>query len=154
MRCSTKRCSCSEGRQPLTESGRQAIFAGLIQNEEGEPVEVAHLGDEAFYVIPEGEFRRHVEASKVDEQVLRMLREQFEGMEDQIAAGVMQFLGKEDLFTKASIDMALKNFDQAFRKADPEQWKPWLGMLGFRVIVNVHGEVVRIESPEQEIDEE
>jgi hypothetical protein len=138
----------------LTQSERQAIFAGLIQNEEGASVEVAYLGDEAFYVIPEGGFRRHVEAAKVDEGVLRMLREQFEGMEDQIAAGVMQFLGKEDLFTKASIDMALKNFDQAFRKADPEQWKPWLGMLGFRVIVNIHGEVVRIESPEQEIDEE
>jgi hypothetical protein len=29
-----------------------------------------------------------------------------------------------------------------------------LGMMGFLVIVNVHGEVVRIESPEQEIDEE
>jgi len=138
----------------LAEPERQAVFAGLIQNEAGEPVEVAYVGGEAFYVIPDGDFRRHVEAIVVDEEVLRTLREQFEGIEDQIAAGVMQFLGKEDLFTKASIDMALKNFDQAFRRADPEQWKPWLGMMGFLVVVNVHGEVVRIESPEQEIDEE
>jgi len=138
----------------LSEPERQAIFAGLIQNEEGEPVEVAYVGGEAFYVIPDSEFRRHVEAIKVDEEVLRRLREQFEGIEDQIAAGVMQFLGKEDLFTKASIDMALKNFDQAFRRADPEQWKPWLGMMGFLVVVDMHGEVVRIESPEQEIDDE
>jgi hypothetical protein len=76
-----------------------------------------------------------------------------EGMQDQVVEGVLQFLGKEDLFTKTSIDMALKNFDQAFRMADPEQWKPWLGMMGFRVIVNVHGEVVRVESPEQQIDD-
>lgn len=138
----------------MAEPERQAIFAGLIQNEAGEPVEVAYLGGDAFYVIPDGDFRRHVEAIQVDEEVLRRLREQFEGIEDQIAAGVMQFLGQEDLFTKASIDMALKNFDQAFRRADPEQWKPWLGMMGFLVVVNVHGEVVRIESPEQEIDEE
>jgi GGDEF domain-containing protein len=138
----------------LSEPERQAVFAGLIQNEAGEPVEVAYVGGDAFYVIPDGDFRRHVEAIQVDEEVLRRLREQFEGIEDQIAAGVMTFLGKEDLFTKASIDMALKNFDQAFRRADPEQWKPWLGMMGFLVIVNVHGEVVRIESPEQEIDEE
>ena len=138
----------------MAEPERQAVFAGLIQNEAGEPVEVAYVGGEAFYVIPDGDFRRHVEAIVVDEEVLRTLREQFEGIEDQIAAGVMQFLGKEDLFTKASIDMALKNFDQAFRRADPEQWKPWLGMMGFLVVVNVHGEVVRIESPEQEIDEE
>ena len=138
----------------MAEPERQAVFAGLIQNEAGEPVEVAYVGGEAFYVIPDGDFRRHVEAIVVDEEVLRTLREQFEGIEDQIAAGVMQFLGKEDLFTKASIDMALKNFDQAFRRADPEQWKPWLGMMGFLVVVDVHGEVVRIESPEQEIDDE
>ena len=138
----------------MAEPERQAVFAGLIQNEAGEPVEVAYVGGEAFYVIPDGDFRRHVEAIVVDEEVLRTLREQFEGIEDQIAAGVMQFLGKEDLFTKASIDMALKNFDQAFRRADPEQWKPWLGMMGFLVVVDMHGEVVRIESPEQEIDDE
>lgn len=138
----------------MAEPERQAIFAGLIQNEAGEPVEVAYLGGDAFYVIPDGDFRRHVEAIQVDEEVLRRLREQFEGIEDQITAGVMKFLGQEDLFTKASIDMALKNFDQAFRRADPEQWKPWLGMMGFLVVVNVHGEVVRIESPEQEIDDE
>ena len=138
----------------MSQPERQAVFAGLIQNEAGEPVEVAYVGGDAFYVIPDGDFRRHVEAIQVDEEVLRRLREQFEGIEDQIAAGVMTFLGKEDLFTKASIDMALKNFDQAFRRADPEQWKPWLGMMGFLVIVNVHGEVVRIESPEQEIDDE
>jgi hypothetical protein len=138
----------------VTEPGRQAIFAGLIQNEAGEPVDVTYLGDEAFYVIPDGDFRRHVEASRVDDEVLRLLHEQMEGMEDQVIDGVLKFLGKEDLFTKASIDMALKNFDQAFRMADPEQWKPWLGMMGFRVIVNVHGEVVRVESPQQEIDED
>ena len=62
-------------------------------------------------------------------------------------------MGKEDLFTKASIDMALKNFEQGFRQADPSQWKPWLGMMGFKIIVNVHGEVVRIDYPEQEIDD-
>ena len=132
---------------------RQAIFAGLIQNQEGEPVDVTYLGDEAFYVIPDGDFRRHVEAEAVDEEVLRLLGEQMDGMQDQVTEGVLKFLGKEDLFTKASIDMALKNFDKAFRMADPEQWKPWLGMMGFRVIVNIHGQVVRIESPEQEADD-
>lgn len=139
--------------EQVSETGHQAVFAGLIQNEDGEPVETTFLGDEAFYVIPDGDFRRHVEASGVDNEVLRILREQMEGMQDQVVDGVLKYLGKEDLFTKTSIDMALKNFDQAFRLADPEQWKPWLGMLGFRVIVNVHGEVVRIESPEQEIDD-
>jgi hypothetical protein len=66
---------------------------------------------------------------------------------------VLKFLGKDDLFTKASIDMALRNFDQGFRQTDPDQWKPWLGMMGFKIIVNVHGEVVEISYPEQEIDD-
>ena len=137
----------------MTENKHQAIFAGLIQNENGDPVDVTYLGDEAFYVIPDGDFRRHVEAARVDDEVLRQLRDQMAGMEDQVVDGVLKYLGKEDLFTKTSIDMALKNFDQAFRMADPEQWKPWLGMLGFRVIVDVHGNVTRIEAPEQEIDD-
>ena len=132
---------------------QQAIFAGLISNEDEDPVDVTYVGGEAFYVIPDGDFKRHVEAAKVDDEIITILREQMEGRQDLIVDGVLKFLGKEDLFTKASIDMALKNFDQAFRHADPQQWKPWLGMMGFRVIVNVHGEIVRVESPEQEIDE-
>ena len=132
---------------------QQAIFAGLISNEDGESVDVTYLGGEAFYVIPDGDFRRHIEADKVDDEVITILRDQMEDRQDLIVDGVLKFLGKEDLFTKASIDVALRNFDQAFRMADPEQWKPWLGIMGFRVIVNVHGEVIRVETPEQEIDD-
>jgi hypothetical protein len=138
----------------MTDSERgQALFEGLISNEDDEPVEVAYLGDEAFYVIPDGDFRRHVEAASVDDTVLDQLREQITGQQDLVTQGVLDFLGKDDLFTKASIDLALKNFDQGFRQADPEQWKPMLGLLGFRVIVNVHGEVVRVEYPTQEVDD-
>ena len=135
-------------------NAQQALFSGLISNQDGEPVDVAYVGGEAFYVIPDGDFRRHVEAAKVDNQVLAMLHERITGMQDVIVQGVLNFLGKDDLFTKASVDMALKNFEEGFRRADPTQWKPWLGMLGFRVIVNVHGEVVDVEYPEQEIDDE
>jgi hypothetical protein len=136
-----------------SERGR-ALFAGLISNEEDEPVEVTYLGKEAFYVIPDGDFRRHVEAAAVDDAVLAQLHEQISGQQDLVTQGVLEFLGKDDLFTKASIDLALKNFEQGFRQADPEQWRPMLGMLGFRVIVNVHGEVVRVDYPTQEIDDE
>jgi hypothetical protein len=132
---------------------QQALFAGLISNEDGDPVEVAYLGGEAFYVIPDGDFRRHVEAVGVDNAVLAILREQISGAQDLLVEQVLGFLGKDDLFTKVSIDMALKNFEQGFRQADPEQWKPWLGMMGFRVVVNRHGEVVQVEMPEQPTDE-
>lgn len=136
----------------MAESAPRPIFEGLISNEQGELVGTAYLGNEAFYVIPDGDFKRHVEAARVDDVVIDLLHQQIEGSQDLIIDGVLKFLGREDLFTKASIDMALKNFEQGFRQADPEQWKPWLGMLGFKVIVNVHGEVVRLEYPQQEID--
>jgi hypothetical protein len=139
----------------MTDSERgQALFEGLISNEDDEPVEVVHLGDEAFYVIPDGNFRRHVEAASVDNAILDQLREQIASQQDLVTQGVLEFLGKDDLFTKASIDLALKNFEEGFRRADPEQWRPMLGLLGFRVIVNVHGEVVRVEYPTQEIDDQ
>lgn len=131
----------------------QALFEGLISNEDDEAVDVTYLGGEAFYVIPDGDFRRHVEAVSVDSAVLDQLREQIAGQQDLVTQGVLEFLGKDDLFTKASIDLALKNFEQGFRQADPEQWRPMLGLLGFRVIVNIHGEVVRVEYPTQEIDD-
>ena len=104
-------------------------------------------------MIPDGDFRRHVEAAVVDDAVLAQLREQITSQQDLVTQGVLDFLGKDDLFTKASIDLALKNFEQGFRQADPEQWKPMLGLMGFRVIVNIHGEVVRVDYPTQEIDE-
>jgi hypothetical protein len=132
---------------------KPAIFAGLISNEQGEPVDTKYLGDEPFYVIPDGDFRRHVEAEKVDDAIIALLREQIDGMEDIVVDGVLKFLGKEDLFTKASIDMALKNFEQGFRSADPEQWKPWLGMMGFKIVIDIHGQVVEVISPQQEIDD-
>jgi hypothetical protein len=136
------------------ETGKQqAIFAGLISNEQDQPVDVKYLGDEPFYVIPDGDFRRHVEAAKVDDAIIALLRQQIDGMEDFVVDGVLKFLGKQDLFTKASIDMAIKNFEQGFRNADPNQWKPFLGMLGFKIIVDVHGQVVDIIQPRHEIDD-
>jgi hypothetical protein len=132
----------------------QALFGGLISNEAGEPVDVATIGGEAFYVIPDEGFRRHVEAATVDDAVLAQIKEQIDGSQDLIVEGVLDFLGKDDLFTKASVDLALQNFEEGFRAADPDQWKPWLGALGLKVIVNVHGEVVRVDYPVQEIEDE
>ena len=132
----------------------QALFGGLISNEAGEPVEVTMIGGEAFYVIPDQGFRRHVEAAAVDDAVLAQLKEQIDGAQDLIIEGVLDFIGQDDLFTKASVDLALRNFEEGFRSADPEQWKPWLGALGLKVIVNVHGEIVQIDYPAQEIDKD
>jgi len=132
----------------------QALFGGLISNEAGEPVEVKIIGGEAFYVIPDEGFHRHVEAVTVDDAVLSQIKAQIDGAQDAIVEGVLDYIGQDDLFTKASVDLALQNFEEGFRSADPEQWKPWLGALGLKIVVNVHGEVVQIDYPTQQLEDE
>ncbi|MEW6567117.1 MAG: hypothetical protein AB1449_02925 [Chloroflexota bacterium] len=129
----------------------KALFDGLIVDEDERPVETCLIGGEAFYVIDDGGFRRHVESRFIDRQVLDVLREQIRGHEELISQGTMKMLGQEDIFTKAMIDSSLKNLDSHFEalleQGLPEEARAWLGMTGFRVVVNVHGEIVRVEQP-------
>jgi len=37
--------------------------------------------------------------------------------------------------------------DEVPRQALPQEARAWLGMLGFRVIINLHGEIVKLELP-------
>lgn len=128
-----------------------ALFAGLVFDENERPVETASVGGEAFYVVDDDGFLRHVPAEDIDRAVLKELREQIMANRDAVTQGALQMMGADDLFTKAMIDASLKNMDANFAKLMdvglPEQARQWLGMLGFKIIVNYHGEVVRMESP-------
>ena len=133
---------------------RYALFAGLVVNEQDEPAEVVYIGAVPHYVILDDGFRRHVEAETVDRQVMELLRQQILSNQALITQGMLAMLGKDDLFTKAMIDASIQNIDQhidvLFQQGLPEDTRTWLGMLGFRVVVNVHGEVVRLDAPGQE----
>jgi predicted RNA polymerase sigma factor len=63
---------------------------------------------------------------------------------------MLQMLGKDDLFTKAMIDASIENMDQVLDRGLPDDARAWLGLLGFKVIVDRHGEVVRLDMPEQD----
>jgi hypothetical protein len=60
-------------------------------------------------------------------------------------------IGQEDIFTKAMIESSLRDLDDQFERLIalglPEEGRAWLGMLGFQVVINEHGEVVRVEQP-------
>jgi hypothetical protein len=127
---------------------RKALFAGLVQDEEGNPVDVVMVGDVPNYVVEDAGFRRHVESKVVDLQVIEMLREQFMAHREIATQAMLQLMGKDDLFTKAMIDASIKNMDQVLEHDLPDGARAWLGMLGFRVIVNTHGEVVQLDMPE------
>ncbi len=127
---------------------RSALFAGLVQDEDGNPVEVVMVGEVPNYVIEDAGFRRHVESKIVDLQVIEMLREQFMAHRDIATEAMLQLMGKDDLFTKAMIDASIKNMNQVLEHDLPDGARAWLGMLGFRVIINTHGEVVQLDMPE------
>lgn len=130
---------------------RQALFSGLVVDENDRPVETRIVGGEAFYVIDDDGFQRHVESAYIDRQVLDSLRDQIRGHEELISLGTMKMLGQEDIFTKAMIETSLKNLDAQFgallEQGLPEEARAWLGMTGFRVVVDVHGDIVRVEQP-------
>ena len=149
-----ERCGVREMPEQAVDFKAQALFAGLVYNEAGEPVEVAHIGGEAHYAIPDDGFLRHVEAHVVDDAVLVQLQEQVSAVQDELVQAMLSMLGKEDIFTKAALEASVRNLKVNVRQSQQAQWQPWLRMLGFRVVVNVHGEVVEDISPEQPEDDE
>ena len=132
---------------------RHALFVGLVFNEQDEPAEVVYIGTVPHYVILDDGFRRHVEAETVDRQVIQLLRQQILSNRELVTQGMLDMLGKDDLFTKAMIDASIQNIDRhidlLFKQGLPEDARTWLGMLGFKIVVNVHGEVVRLDAPGQ-----
>jgi hypothetical protein len=130
-------------------TARTALFAGLVQDEAGRPVDTVMVGDVPNYVVEVDGFRRHVDAEAVDRKVIELLREQFMEHREIATEAMLKMLGKDDLFTKAMIDASIKNMDQVIHHGLPEGARAWLGMLGFRVILNTHGEVVELQMPEQ-----
>ena len=129
----------------------QPLFAGLVVDESDRPAESAVVGDEAFYVVDDAGFRRHIPASQVDRQVLQRMRDLMKGNEDLLSEQAAKMLGQDDIFSKAMIETQLKNIDQQFdtlmQHGIPEEARAYMGMVGFKVVINHHGEVVRIDQP-------
>ncbi|MHB1355951.1 MAG: hypothetical protein ACYCZF_08240 [Anaerolineae bacterium] len=128
---------------------QQALFEGLVYNESGQVAQVVHIGGVAHYAIPDDGFLRHVEAAGIDSKVLASIKGQITGNQDLVIRGVLEMMGKDDLFTKAAVESSILNMEQNIRQSDPSQWLPWLRFMGFRVVVNVHGEVVELMYPSQ-----
>jgi hypothetical protein len=130
---------------------RKALFAGLVIDEFDRPVDVTYVGDEPCYVVDDDGFLRHIPAEQVDRQVLESMREMIEDHEDLIADQTAKMLGQDDPFSRAMIESQLKQLDQHFDAlidtGIPEESRAYMGMMGFRVQINVHGDVISVEQP-------
>ncbi len=136
---------------------RQPLFAGLVLDESGNLAESALVGNEPMYVVDEAGFRRHIPSEQVDRQVLSQLAEVMKGSEDLLSEQAAKMLGQEDVFSKAAIQQQLKNidkqFDQLLQVGLSEDMRAYLGMMGFKIIINVHGDVLKVEQPGAITDE-
>jgi hypothetical protein len=129
----------------------EPLFKGLVFDENDQPVGTSTIGSEPCYVVNDAGFMRHIASKEVDSKVLDTLGSQIAGNEDVIADQTAKMLGQEDLFSYAIIQNQLKNlnrqFDQLLETGIPEEARIYLGMTGFKVIIDVHGELVRLEQP-------
>ncbi|MCP4284318.1 MAG: hypothetical protein GY792_07705 [Gammaproteobacteria bacterium] len=128
-----------------------ALFEGLIIDEYNNPVEVTFVGSESCYVVDDAGFRRHIPAEQVDRQVLQMMKEMITGHEDLLSEQAAKMLGQDDPFSVASIAQQLKHLDKQFdiilQQGLPEAQRAYMGMMGFQVRINIHGEVIGLEQP-------
>lgn len=135
----------------MTESThRKAIFADLVYDEAGEQVKITFIGKEPHYIIMDGDFKRHVAAEVVDRQVVQIIQSHAEANKELVSEQMMEMVGKDDLFTKAMIDSSIGKMDQVMGQGLPDDARMMLGMMGFKIVVNVHGEVVNLELPSVE----
>jgi hypothetical protein len=80
---------------------------------------------------------------------LSFFLEQLEDNKELAVEQMLNMMGKDDLFTKAAIDASLRNvnMDEIIAQGVPEQARNMLGMLGFRITINLHGEVIKLDQP-------
>jgi hypothetical protein len=130
---------------------RQALFNGLVIDENDQPVRVAYVGEEPCYVVDDAGFMRHIPSEQVDRQVLDTMREMVEGNEGLLAEQAAKMLGQEDIFTRAMLESQIKQMDKQFdillNNGIPEDGRAYMGMMGFRIRINVHGDVLEINQP-------
>jgi hypothetical protein len=135
----------------MTNMATQALFKGLVYDENDQPVDVTDVGGEPCYVVNDAGFHHHIPSDLVDRQVLLAMSKMIEGHEDELANQTAKMLGQDDIFSKALIENQLKNLDQQFdavlKNGIPEEGRAYMGMMGFRIRINVHGEVLDVVQP-------
>jgi len=129
----------------------KALFAGLVVDENDRPVGTAYVGDEPCYVVDDNGFHRHIPSEMVDRKVLELMRQQISGNEDALSEQAAKMLGTDDIFSRAMLENQLKNigtqFDAIIEMGLPEESRAFMGMAGFKVVINMHGEVIQLIQP-------
>lgn len=134
------------------------VFEGLVVDEADRPLKTAYVGEEPFYVVDDAGFKRHIPSEKIDREVLKLMMSEVKENEDAITEQTAKMLGQEDIFTTAMIRNQLEHLDtqidSLLKSGIPTEGRTYLGMMGFKVIVNIHGEIVKVEQPSKAADDD
>ena len=128
-----------------------AFFKGLVYDENNNLIETAAIGDESFYIVDDDGFKRHIESREVDEKIFALFTDQIEGNEEYLANAAAQMTGKTDLFSMAMFKNQLQNVDKEIdnmlKQAPPPGLAEFLGMAGFKVTIDLHGNITQVNMP-------
>jgi len=129
----------------------EPLFAGLVFDEDDQLAETTYIGSEPCYVVDDNGFKRHIPSADVDRQVLNLMKDGIEGHEDIISEQAAKMTGQDDIFSRAVFLEQLKNIDRQFEQLIeeglPEDGRAYMGMTGFKIVINHHGDVVDLEQP-------
>lgn len=130
---------------------RKHLFPGLVVDENGKPVDAGYVGEEPCYIVNDAGFHRHIPSEQVDRQVFGQMAELIKGNEDFISQQTAKMLKQDDIFSKAIIQNQLKNIDTQVNTlleiGIPQESLAYLGMMGFKIVINYHGDVINVEQP-------
>lgn len=126
----------------------KALFEGLVFDELDRPAQVGMVGSEPCYVLDDDGFRRHILSRQVDLAVLGQIADLVRGHEEELGEQTARMLNADDPFSRAMIDKQLKNLEAQFaallESGFPEEMRAYLGMTGFKVVIDMSGKVLRV----------
>ncbi len=137
---------------------REPLFKGLVVDENDRVVQTGFIGADPCYIIDDAGFKHHVASEQIDLEVLAHLGGQIKGNEEMIADEAARMSGQDDLFSHAMIENQLKNMEKQFpliiQTGLPDDTRAYLGMMGFKVVIDIHGTIIEIKQPGRAPDDE
>ncbi len=127
---------------------RIAMFEGLIFDEKNRPLEVGWVGADACYLYDDDGFLRHLDAAGVDRQVLRFFKDRVMENKDMAIRSMLEMMGKDDIFTKTSLEYQIAHMDENLEQMLPPQAREMLRSLGFTIVIDAQGNLIDIQTPD------
>jgi hypothetical protein len=127
---------------------RTALFEGLVFDEKKRPLDIGRVGIDACYLYDDDGFLRHLDAAEIDHTIMRFFKEQVLENKEMAIRGMLEMMGKDDIFTKTTLEYQVEHMDEDIEKALPPQARGILRTLGFKIIIDAQGNITDMQSPD------